>query len=107
MSKSNQPGSRKVQKIIENGWTGQIMNEAIEKIQCTPGASIRKVTKDFGLNECTLQFRWRKLENQEDLQKCGGKCAFPTEQEQCLAKCIGVLCKNGFSPSLNEIQVRT
>ena len=40
MSKSNHPGSRKVQKIIENGWTEQIMSEAIEKIQYTPGASL-------------------------------------------------------------------
>ena len=50
MSKSNHPGSRKVQKMIENGWTEQIMNEAIEKIQCTAGASIWKLAKDFGLN---------------------------------------------------------
>ena len=86
MSESNHPGSRKVQKIIGNGWTEQIMSEAIEKIQCTPGASLREVAKDFDLNESTLRFRLRKLKNQEDLQKCGRKCAFPTEQEQCLAK---------------------
>ena len=106
MSKSNHPGSRKVKKIVENAWSEEVMLEAINKIQSTPGLSIRKVAKDFGLNKCTVRFRLNKLKNGEGLQKVGRKCAFPTYQENSLAKCIGVLCKNGFSPSLKEIRVR-
>ena len=105
MSKSNHPGSRKVKKIVENAWSEEVMLEAINKIQRTPGLSICKVAKDFGLNECTVRFCLNKLKN-GGLQKVGRKCAFPTDQENGLAKCIGVLCKNGFSPSLKEIRVR-
>ena len=45
MSKSNHPGSRKVKKIVENAWSEEVMLEAINKIQSTPGLSIRKVAK--------------------------------------------------------------
>ena len=82
------------------------MLEAIKKIQSTPGLSIRNVAKDFGLNKCTMRFRLNKLKNGEGLKKVGRKCAFPTDQENSLAKCIGKLCKNGFSPSLKETRVR-
>ena len=105
MSKSNHPGSRKVKKIVENAWSEEVMLEAIKKIQSTPGLFICKVAKDFGLNKCTVRFCLNKLKN-GGLQKVGRKCAFPTDQENSLAKCIGVLCKNGFSPSLKEIRVR-
>ena len=84
MSKSNHAGSRKVKKIVENAWSKEIMLEAIDKIQ-------------------TLRFHLNKLKNGEGLQKVGWKCAFPTDQEKSLAKCIRVLCRNGFSPSLKEI----
>ena len=106
MSKSNHPGSRKVKKIVDNAWSGEVMLEAINKIQSTPGLSILKVAKDFRLNECKVRFRLNKLKNGEGLQKVGQKYAFPTDQENSLAKCIGVLCKNGFSPSLKEMRVR-
>ena len=106
MSKSNHPGSRKVKKIVENAWSEEVMLEAINKIQSTPGLSICKVAKDFGLNECTVRFPLNKLKNEEGLQKVGRKCAFPTYQENSLPNCIGVLCKNGFSPSLKQIWVR-
>ena len=76
------------------------------KNQSRPGLSILKVAKDFGLNKCTVRFRLEKEKNGEFLLKVGRKCTFPTDQEKRLAKCIGVLCKNGFSPSLKEIQVR-
>ena len=46
------------------------MLEAINKIQSTPGLPIRKVAKDFGLNECTVRFRLNKLKN-GGLQKVG------------------------------------
>ena len=105
MSKSNHPGSRKVKKIVENAWSEDVMLEAINKIQSTLGLSIHKVAKDFGLNECTVRFRPNKLKN-GGLQKVGPKCAFPTDQENSSAKCIRVLCKNGFSHSLKEIWVR-
>ena len=59
MSKSNHPGSRKVKKIVENAWSEEVMLEAINKIQRTPGLSIRKVAKDFGLHKRTN----RKMEN--------------------------------------------
>ena len=101
MSKSNHPRSQKVKKIVENAWSEGVMLEAIDKIQSTPGLSIRKVAKDFGLNECTVRFRLNKLKN-GGLQKVGRKCEFPTDQDNSLAKCIRVLCKNGFSPSLSR-----
>ena len=101
MSKSNHPRSQKVKKIVENAWSEGVMLEAVDKIQSTPGLSIRKVAKDFGLNECTVRFRLNKLKN-GGLQKVGRKCAFPTDQDNSLAKCIRVLCKNGFSPSLSR-----
>ena len=103
MSKSNHPGSQKVRKIVENAWLEEIMPEAIDKVQSMLGLSICKVAKEFGLNECTVRFHLNKLTNGGGLQKVGWKCAFPTDQENSFAKCMGKLCKNGFSLSLENL----
>lgn len=106
MSKRNHPGSRKVKKIVRNAWSEQTIVNAIHKIQSVPGSTTREVVKEFGVNECTLRFRLKRLRKGEELKKAGRECTFTAEEEKCLAKCIGVLCKYGFSPSMKEIQVR-
>ena len=105
--KGNHPGSNKVKKLVTNAWTEDTIKAAIHKLQSVPGTSIRGVAKEFGVSECTLRFRLKKANKGEELKKAGRKCVFSKEVESELAKCIGIVCDYGFSPSLYEIQVNT
>ena len=102
---SNQVGSRKVTKKIENTWTEEDIQNAIHEIDSLPGKSIREVAEQFGLSESTIRFRRKKLFAGSDLKKAGRKFAFDEETETSLAECISVICNYGFSPTMVEITV--
>ena len=105
--KGNHPGPNKVKKLVTNVWTEDKIKAAIHKLQSVPGTLIRGVAKEFGVSECTLCFQLKKANKGEELKKAGRKCIFSKEVESELAKCIGIVCNYGFSPSLYEIQVNT
>lgn len=98
-------GSRKVAKKIQNVWTEEDIKMAMHECKSVPGVKVRAIAKKYGVNECTLRFRLKKEQNQEDLFKAGRRCVFNEETEADLARCIGMLCNLGFSPTTNEILV--
>ena len=59
--KGNHPGSNKVEKLVTNAWTEDTIKAAIHKLQSVPETSIRGVAKEFGVSECTLYFRLKRL----------------------------------------------
>jgi len=97
--------SRKVQKVIKNAWSEEMVADAIHKIRSVPNSTVRGVATEFGLSECTLRFRLKKMEKGEQLNKAGRKAAFSPDVEENLTQCIAVVCNYGFSPSMKEIQV--
>ena len=98
-------GSKKVEKKIVGAWTENEMQEAIDKYN-SGGCSKRTIAKELGISESTLRFRLKKISEGKELGGQGGRPrVLSDKEEEELAKCIGVLCNVGFSPSYDEILV--
>ena len=83
-------------------WNTEDANKAL--IHVRNGMSMRKAAAKFGMSEGTLRFLKKKNSRGESLDSQSGKStALPQNVEENLARCIGVLCKLGFSPSKEEI----
>ena len=83
-------------------WNTEDANKAL--IHVRNGMSMRKAAAKFGMSEGTLRFLKKKNSGGESLDSQSGKStALPQNVEENLARCIGVLCKLGFSPSKEEI----
>ncbi|XP_065064643.1 uncharacterized protein LOC135690884 [Rhopilema esculentum] len=91
----------KAAKKSSKNWSSKDIDQALAEIQS--GQSIRSTASKYGMSEGTLRYRSKLLEKGETLQKKGRPTAFDEETERKLASCIGVMCKLGFSPTVQEI----
>ena len=85
---------QKVKRKTNYTWTEEDLENPMHKVLSIPGTSIRGVAKKFEIEESTLRFRlyfW---------------CVLDIEKEKRLAKCIGVVCNLGFSPTMEDIRER-
>ena len=55
------------------------------------------------MDEGTLRYRIKKIETGKAFEGSRGKQALNADVEKNVAECIGVLCKLGFSPTMNEV----
>ena len=68
---------------------------------------MRAVVREFDLPESSVRMRLkRKVEDGSGVKppKIGRPTVIPPNEEKCLADSIGVLCRNGFSPSMEDIR---
>ena len=69
--KVNKTATKK--KKSKNNWTEEDLNDALHEVDSVPGASIRAVSKKYGMDESTLRFRLRKRRDNVELKKPGRK----------------------------------
>ena len=68
---------------------------------------MRAVAREFDLPESSVRMRLkRKVEDSRGVKppKIGRPTIIPPKEEVCLADCIGILCRKGFSPSMEDIR---
>ena len=82
------------------------MSACLEDIAKKDGRSIRRIAAAHNLHEATVRLRIKKSKAAEDpLRKVGRPTILSKEEETTLANCINVLCKNGFSPSIDDVRL--
>ena len=82
-------------------WSEDDMEKALALVRC--GASVNSTAKKYGMDEKTLRYRIKKINDGHILTGSGRKPIFDNDTETLLAHCIDTLCKIGFSPTMNEI----
>ena len=63
------PGNHEGARLVQNIWTESIMDASIHKLQSVLGSTIRGIAKEYGLSECTAQFRLNKINKRKRLEK--------------------------------------
>ena len=97
--------SNKVVKKVTSPWTEDDMREAIHLCLSTTDSK-RSIAKRCGVDEATLRRRLKQRDaGKSVLEKPGRKTVFAADVESLLADCISTLCRNGFSPTLEDIKV--
>ena len=90
----------KIKKVKR--WSEDDMKKAI--LATVNGSSLRSAAKSFGVCESNIRRRQKMMRAGEQLVGSGRKLALSVDVEVQLAKCIGVLCNAGFSPSMPDIK---
>ena len=90
-------------------YTEENMSACLKEVDKKDGRSLRKIAAEFGIHESTVRLRLKKRlqieSGAEPPKKVGRPTVISATDESCLAECISVLCKNGFSPTLDEIRL--
>ena len=89
-------------------YTEEQMSACLKEIDKKDGRSLRKIAAGFSIHEATVRLRLKRrqqIELGETPKKVGRPTVISAIDEACLAECITVLCKNGFSPTLDEIRL--
>ena len=100
--------SNKIGKKVVSGkaWMEEQLTSALTAVEANPQRSQRAIAKEFNISESTLRARL-KLKRERgtiELEKCGRKPTLDKNTELEISSCIDILCKNGFSPTFNDIQ---
>ena len=82
-------------------WTDADITKALEEVKS--GKTVNSTALKYGMDEGTLRYRLKKIGTGEEVSVSGRKPVFDSNTEEQLAKCIGTLCKVGFSPTKGEI----
>ena len=83
------------------------MDKCLADIAKKDGRSLREVCRNNGINEASVRTRIKRNEKAvaHGDPKIGRPTVISKEDEKELADCIAILCKNGFSPTLDDIRL--
>ena len=97
------PKSKKQKRIIKQiTWNEVDMNNAL--LAVTSGNSIRSTAAKYGMSEGDLRYRMKLNEAGREVSTAGRHPTLDADAESQLAKCIGSLCRLGFSPTCDQIK---
>ena len=94
--------SKKQNTIVKYAWTEEDIEKSLHEIAA--GKSIRSTASKYGMSESMLRSRIKKKKAGKELMQPGRKTTFSTVEEKQLAKCIGSMCRLGFSPTRSQIK---
>lgn len=84
------------------------MEKCLREVAKNDNRSFREICRDFKIAGSSVRTRLEKLKKIESggkPAKIGRPTVINEVEEKELADCIAVLCKNGFSPSLDDIRI--
>ena len=89
-------------------YTEEKMSACLKEVDKKDWHSLRKIAVAFDIHESTVRLRLKRrlqIDSGDAPKKVGRPTVISATDEVCLAECISVLCKNGFSPTLDEIRL--
>jgi len=89
-------------KVKSKRWSEDDILKSLDAIAA--GSSIRNAAKEYGMSEGILRKRIKMKEAGKSLIGSGRQPTLEKTVEEQLAKCIGTMCKLGFSPSTGQIK---
>ena len=85
------------------------MSACLQDIAKKYGRSLRCIATVHNNHEATVRLRVKKLKaiesGEDQYRKVGHPCILWKEEEMTLAQCINVICKNGFSSSIDDVRL--
>ena len=100
------PSNKVAKKVPGSAWTEEDLQAAIQEKARNPAISIRGAAKMYGVDESTLRRRLKQTVERvtPEALVTGRRPTFSVEQELGIAKCITIMCRNGFSPLQSDLQ---
>ena len=87
---------------MAKNWNEKDVDNALNEVQAGL-MSVRGAALKYGIPETTLRRRKNEIPDFPITSITGRKQELSWEVEGALADCIGILCKHGFSPSIDDI----
>ena len=95
--------TNKSAKKKATSWSERDMEKALAAI-ASRKSSIRRAGRKYGIPESSLRFRMQQIKNFPSVPK-GSQRELSAAVESVLAKCVAVLCQNGFNPSVPQMPI--